>query len=117
MVHPLVGNDQWAFRLCQMGNGILSQYSNMIGVDKLWNTVIDLTVHVIRTASKDNAMRMSLLHPFQSFLTLLAYVKTCLAQFFPGSFCSFCDLSGSHTFLAIEFFNQAVGHDLQTFKA
>ena len=100
-----------------MGDTVFREHCHAIAVDQLWNTVIDLTVHVIRTASKDNAMRMSLLHPFQSFLTLLAYVKTCLAQFFPGSFCSFCDLSGSHTFLAIEFFNQAVGHDLQTFKA
>ena len=117
MIHPLVHDAERTVRLCQMRDTVLGEHCHTIAVDQLWNTVVNLTVHVIRTACEHNTMSMSLLHPFQSFLTFFAYIETCLTKFFPGSFCSFGDLGCSHAFLAIEFFNQAVGHDLQTFKA
>ena len=35
-----------------MGDGILGQHSHIVGCDQLGNTVIDLRVHMIRTASQ-----------------------------------------------------------------
>ena len=35
-----------------MGDGILGQHSHIVGCDQLGNTVVDLRVHMIRTASQ-----------------------------------------------------------------
>ena len=50
VIHPLVRYDQRTLRFCQMGDGILGKHCHIIGGDQLGNTVVDLRVHMIRTA-------------------------------------------------------------------
>ena len=50
MIHPLIHNDQRAFHLMKVRNGVLSQYGNTIGIDQFRDTVVDLRVNMVWTS-------------------------------------------------------------------
>ena len=43
-----------------MGDGIFRQHSHIVGCDQLGNTVVDLRVHMIRTASQHDTALVGL---------------------------------------------------------
>ena len=48
----------------QMGDAVFGQDGKPISVDQFGNAVMDLFVHMIRTAGKYNAVGVMLFHPF-----------------------------------------------------
>ena len=62
MVHPLVHDKEGAFQLLQVGNGVLGQHGNPIGINQFWDAVVDFRVDVVRPAGKDNAPAPGFFH-------------------------------------------------------
>ena len=54
-----------------MGDGILSEYGNSVGSDKLGNAVIYLGIDMIGSPRKHNSSGVVFLYPFERFFTLL----------------------------------------------
>ena len=76
MVHPLVRDDKRPFDLSQMGDGVLCQDREAVGGDQFRNTVVDLRVHMVGTACKDDAVTVVFFHPLQCLLALFLHVQT-----------------------------------------
>ena len=61
VVHPLVGNDERALCVSQVGDGILGKNRKTVGGDELRDTVVDLRVYMVRTAGQHDAVTLMLL--------------------------------------------------------
>ena len=61
VVHPLVGNDERALCVSQVGDGILGKNRKTVGGDELWDTVVDFWVYVVRPAGQHDAVTLMLL--------------------------------------------------------
>ncbi len=75
-----------------MGDGILRQYGQIVGVDQLRNPVVDLRVDMVGPAGKDDAPFVVLLQEAQDFFSLVPHILTCAGQLIPGR------LGGVHHF-------------------
>ncbi len=55
VVHPLVIDTERTLDRCQMGNRILRQHAQSVGVDQIRNTVMDLRIDMVWTTGKNDA--------------------------------------------------------------
>ena len=58
----------------QMRNRILCQYRNIVGVDKLRNSMVHLRVNVVGASGKNDSPIAGAVQKFNGFLTLLFHV-------------------------------------------
>ena len=61
MVHPLVQNDDGALGILQMGDGVLGEDGDAVGIDHLRDAVVDLRIHVVGTACQHDALHIVVL--------------------------------------------------------
>ena len=61
VVHPLIIYPQRTFNGSQVGDGILSQHCDSIGVNQIRYPVMNLRVNVVRPSGQHNASSASLL--------------------------------------------------------
>ena len=61
VVHPLVGNNERALCVGQVGDGILCENRKTVGGDELRDTVVDLRIYMVGTAGQYDAVTLMLL--------------------------------------------------------
>ena len=94
MIHPLVQNDDGPFRAAKMGDGVLGQDGDPVGVDHFRNTVVDLGINMVGASGQDDALDMVVLHILQDPLAFLTDILTDLVKLLPARRCRVRDLSG-----------------------
>ncbi len=75
-----------------MGDGILRQHSGTIGIDQLWNAVVDFGIDMVRPACEHDAEPARVFQPGQRFFSLFARVVARCSQLGPGRSCGVPDL-------------------------
>ena len=70
-----------------MGYGILCEYGQIIGVDQLRDTVIDLGVDMVRSAGQHNTAFVVCFHKPKDFFSLIPHVLSGMFQLCPGVLC------------------------------
>ena len=71
MVHPLIQNSNRPRELCHAADGILRQHHHSLLVDHPVDSVVYLRIQVVWTSRQNNAVKVMLLHIFQSIPALL----------------------------------------------
>ena len=94
MVHPLVGNDQRAFGMTEVGDGVLRQDCHIEGGNQLGNTVVDLRIGMIGMSCQHDAAFSGLCQIVKRLLTLFLDVLSGVGKLFPCSLCRGADLTG-----------------------
>ena len=84
MIHPLIECDNRALRVAELGDGILGEHGDAVGVDHLRNAVIDLRVDMVRAAGKDDAVHMMLCHVLERLSALHLDILAALGKFLPA---------------------------------
>ena len=105
MVHPLVIDTKRAFNGSQMGNGILSQYGDTVGIDQIRDAVMDFRINVVWPSCQHNAVSSCLIQVAQGFLALSADILPASGHFLPGSVGGVRDFRGGDV---LEFFQQSL---------
>ncbi len=77
-----------------MGDGVLRQYSQAIGVDQLRDAVVDLGINMVGTAGQHDAPAVVFPHPAQGFLPFFPDSLAAALHFFPSLFRGGADLRG-----------------------
>ena len=83
MVHPLIGYDQRTFRLCQVRYRIFCKHSDAVGINELWNAVVNFRVKMVWTTCKHDTARMIFLKVCEDLLALFVHVAADRIQLFP----------------------------------
>ena len=74
MVHPLVGDNQWALNLTEMTDRVLGQNCHSIGSDELRDSVVDLRIDVIRTTGEHDSVFAMFFQPCDCLLAILLHI-------------------------------------------
>ena len=113
VVHPLVIDTERTLERCQMGNRVLRQHAQSVGVDHIRDTVMDFRIDVVRTAGKHDASAAGFFHILKRFLAFFLHIASCSAKFFPTGMDSSTDLILRQTG---ELFDKAVSKHFFTRK-
>ena len=83
MIHPLIHYNKWSLQIAKVWYGILCKNADTVGVNKLWNTMVDFRINVIWTSGKNYTTAAIFFHIFENFLALFLHLKTSHCQLFP----------------------------------
>ena len=113
VVHPLVIDTERTLERCQMGNRVLRQHAQSVGVDHIRDTVMDFRIDVVRTAGKHDASAAGFFHILKRFLAFFLHIASCSAKLFPSGMNSSTDFILRQTG---ELFDKTIGKHLFTRK-
>ena len=69
--------------------------------------MIDLGIHMVRSAGQNDALAVIILHPFKNFLTLMFNVFFSLKKLLPGLSCRSLNFCGRNVVFLAEYANQS----------
>ena len=96
-----------------MGNRVLRQHAQSVGVDHIRDTVMDFRIDVVRTAGKHDASASVFFHILKRFLAFFLHIASCSAKLFPSGMNSSTDFILRQTG---ELFDKTIGKHLFTRK-
>ncbi len=100
----------------EMGNGILRQHCNIVGVNQLRNPMVHLRVNMVRASGKDDAPVAGTFQVFNSFLALLFHIFPTCVKLSPCRMYGRTDICCRDGELFGQFFHQAIRNRLLTFQ-
>ena len=107
VIHPLIHDIERSFYFVQMRDRIFCQDGNIIGVDQLRQSVIDLRVRVIRTSGKNNSAIAGFIQKLDRLFTFTTHIFSACSKFQPCFVNSSADLICGNRKFFTKLFNQS----------